>query len=148
MTPQFLLALAAITLGGACAALQAPVNARLGGHLGDPVAAAAASFAVGFAVLAAVTILRGSVPGLAQAAAAPWWAWAGGALGAVYVWSAVWSVGTLGVLTMVAGLILGQLVAALAIDAVGAFGLQVREISWTRIAAVGFVGVGLLLSRL
>jgi transporter family-2 protein len=148
MTPQFLLALAAIAIGGACISLQAPINARLGGHLGDPVAAAAVSFGVGFVVLAAATLLKGSVPGLAQVGAAPWWAWVGGALGAVYVWAAAWSVGTLGVVTMVAALIFGQLVAALAIDAMGAFGVQVREISWTRLAAVGFVGVGLLLSRL
>lgn len=147
MTAQFALALAAIALGGACIAVQAPVNARLAGHLGDPVAAAAVSFGVGFAVLVAATLLRGAVPGAGAVAAAPWWAWVGGALGAVYVWAAAWSVGTLGVVTMVAALIFGQLAAALALDAIGAFGLAVREITWTRIAAVGLVAAGLLLSQ-
>ena len=85
---------------------------------------------VGFLVLGAVTVARGGVPGLAEAAEVPWWAWTGGALGAIYVWAAIWSVSTIGVVTMVAALIFGQLAAALALDATGAFGLQVREISW------------------
>jgi bacterial/archaeal transporter family-2 protein len=53
----------------------------------------------------------------------------------------------LGVVTMVAALILGQLLAALALDATGAFGLAVREISPTRVAAVALVAAGLVLSR-
>ena len=148
MTPQFLAALGAIALAGACISLQAPINARLAGHLGSALPAAAVSFGVGFLVLAALTLGRGGLPTLQTAGTAPWWAWVGGALGAVYVWAAAWSVGTLGVLTMVAALIFGQLAAALALDAIGAFGLAVREISWTRIAAVGFVALGLVLSRL
>jgi transporter family-2 protein len=34
------------------------------------------------------------------------------------------------------------------LDATGAFGMAVREVSWTRIAAVALVGAGLILSRL
>jgi bacterial/archaeal transporter family-2 protein len=148
MSANYLLALIAAAIGGACISAQAPINARLAGHLGGTVTAVTVSFLVGFLVLAALTLLRGGVPTLAQAASAPWWAWVGGAVGALYVWSAAWSVGTLGVVTLVAALVFGQLLAALALDAVGAFGMAVREISWTRIAAVGLVGAGLVLSRL
>ena len=147
MTATTWLALAAIFAGGVAIAVQAPINARLAGSVGDPVAAAAISFLVGFLVLAVITIVRGAVPSLAELSAAPWWAWVGGALGAIYVWAAVWSVGTIGVVTMVAALILGQLLAALVLDATGAFGLAVRELSLTRLAAVGFVAIGLVLSR-
>ncbi len=147
MSAQYLFALLAIAVGGACIATQAPINSRLGSHVGDPVAAAAISFIVGAIVLSLIVLARGAVPSGAQMAAAPWWAWVGGALGAIYVWAAVWAVGTLGVVTMVAALIFGQLAAALALDAIGAFGLQVREISWTRIAAVVMVAGGLVLSR-
>ncbi len=147
MSPQYLFALLAIAVGGACIATQAPINSRLGSHVGDPVTAAAISFIVGAIVLSLIVLARGAVPSGAQMAAAPWWAWVGGALGAIYVWAAVWAVGTLGVVTMVAALIFGQLAAALALDAIGAFGLQVREISWTRIAAVVMVAGGLVLSR-
>jgi len=148
MTPNVLLALGVIALGGACAAMQAPVNARLGSHMGDTLPAAAISFLVGFLVLGALTTLGGRLPSLDQAAAAPWWAWACGVLGAAYVWAAAWTVGTLGVVTMIAGLVFGQLAAALLIDATGAFGVAVREVSPTRLAAVALVGAGLVLSRL
>ena len=72
----------------------------------------------------------------------------GGALGAFYVWAALWSIGTLGAVTLVAAMIFGQLAAAFVLDATGAFGLPLREISWTRVLAVAFVAAGLILSRL
>ena len=62
--------------------------------------------------------------------------------------ASIWSVAILGVVTMIAALILGQLVAALLLDASGAFGLPVKEISLTRIGAVALVAAGLVLSRL
>ena len=148
MSNQYLFALIVIAIGGACTSTQAPVNARLSAHVGDPVTAAAISFIIGAIVLSLAAVMRGAVPSGAQLTAAPWWAWAGGVFGAIYVWAAVWSVGTLGVVTMVAALVFGQLATALVFDAIGAFGLQVREISWTRIAAVGLVAAGLVLSRL
>ena len=147
-SPPLLLGILAVFAGGACIAVQAPINARLARPMGDPVLAAAISFGVGFAVLTVVAALRGALPGLANAGAVPWWAWTGGALGAVYVWAAVWSVGTLGVVTLVAALIAGQMTAALLLDATGAFGIPVHAIDWKRILAVALVGAGVVLSRL
>ena len=143
-----ILALLAIAIGGACIAVQAPINARLAGAVGDPVLAAAVSFGVGFAILIAIAVTRGALPGLAAAGQAPWWVWLGGALGAFYVWAAVWSVGALGVVTLVAALILGQMLAAIALDASGAFGLAAREITSTRLLASILVAAGVVLSRL
>ena len=146
--PPLLLALAAIFAGGACIAVQAPINARLAAHVEGPVAAAAVSFGVGFALLAAIALARSGLPPAASVAAAPWWAWVGGALGAVYVWAAAWSVGSLGVVTLVAALIAGQMTAALILDATGAFGLTAREIDWKRLLAVALVAAGVVTSRL
>ena len=140
-------ALVAIIAGGAAIAVQAPVNARLASHVGDSVATAAISFGVGFVILATIAVLRGAVPAPAALGDVPWWAGAGGALGTIYVASALWAVHVLGAVTMVAALILGQLLAALALDATGALGLAVREITPTRIAAVVLVAAGLVLSR-
>lgn len=147
MTGTVWLALVAIIAGGAAIAVQAPVNARLASHVGDSFATAAISFGVGFVILAAIAAARGAVPSPAALTGVPWWAWAGGALGTIYVASALWAVHVLGAVTMVAALILGQLVAALALDATGALGLAVREISLTRVAAVALVAAGLVLSR-
>lgn len=112
------------------------------------MAAAAVSFGVGFAVLAAISLARSGLPQAGTVASAPWWAWAGGALGAVYVWAAAWSVGSLGVVTLVATLIAGQMTAALILDATGAFGMTVREFDWKRLVAVGLVAAGVATSRL
>ncbi len=145
----FWAALVAVSLGGAAIAAQAPVNGVLSRGLGDPVAAAAISFLVGFVVLAVLSVLRSGVPAVGGALAVlPWWAWCGGLLGAWFVTATVVAVGTLGVLTLVAALVFGQLAAALVLDATGAFGVQVHGISATRVAAVVLVGAGLVLSRL
>lgn len=141
-------ALIAIFAGGFAIAVQAPINARLSAHVGDGMAAAAISFGVGFLLLAAVTLMRGAVPATERLAAVPWWAWTGGTFGTLYVWAALWSVSSLGVVTMVAALILGQMSAALLLDATGAFGLAVREVSPQRIGAVVLVAAGVVLSRL
>jgi transporter family-2 protein len=147
MTLTALPALLAIALGGACIALQAPINAALGRMLGDPFTAAAISFGVGFVALLAAAWLRVGPPSGAALSALPWWAWAGGLLGAAYVSASVWAVPQLGVVTAVAALILGQMVAALALDAAGAFGLPPEPITAKRIAAVALVAGGVILSR-
>lgn len=143
----FLLALAAVFLGGMAISVQAPINAALANAAGDGVVAAAISFLVGFAALLALVLLRGSFPQGETLRQIPPWMWTGGLLGAFYVWAALSSVARLGVLTLAAALILGQLTAALLIDATGAFGLDPRAISWQRLAATVLVAAGLVLSR-
>jgi transporter family-2 protein len=141
-------AIIASIVGGIAVAMQAPINGRLSAGLGDSMAAAAVSFAVGLGALVAMSLVRGAVPSAERIASVPWWAWTGGLLGAFYVWSALWSVAKLGVVTLISALILGQMAAALAIDAIGAFGVPGRAVSAQRIAAVALVAAGLVLSRL
>ena len=148
MSAGFLMALIGMIVGGAFIAMQAPINARLAAALGDGLPAAATSFAVGLVVLAPLALLRSGLPGAAQIASIPWWAWIGGVLGAFYVWMVILSVPVLGVVTSMAAMILGQLVAALLLDAVGAFGLPVQEVTWQRVLAVVLVAAGVILSRL
>lgn len=141
-------AMVAVALGGAAIAVQAPINAALGRGLGGPVPAAAVSFGVGFLVLMAISLLQGNGGAYLRLTSVPAWTLLGGLLGAWYVFTAVWGVSSLGVVTLVAALVFGQMAAALVIDATGALGMAVREITPTRLAAAGLVGAGLLLSRL
>jgi transporter family-2 protein len=141
-------AILASVAGGIALAVQAPINGRLSAHVGDSMAATAISFGVGLAILVTLTVLRGAVPSPDRFAGIPWWVWTGGALGAFYVWSALWSVSRLGVVTLIAALILGQMTAALVLDAIGAFGVPAREVSPQRIAAVALVVAGVVMSRL
>ena len=136
-----------IVVAGMALSTQAPLNAALARVLGQPVAAAAVSFGVGFVVLTGVSLLLGGAAPLARLPAATWWQLTGGFLGAFYVWAVIWGVPTLGVLTTVAALILGQMIAALILDGTGLFGLPVNAISPARLAAAALVAAGLVLSR-
>ncbi|HMQ93949.1 MAG TPA: DMT family transporter [Amaricoccus sp.] len=148
MNWNVLAALAVVSVGGVAVAVQAPVNSALSRAIGNNLFAATISFGVGFVLLLALSTVRGAVPTLGDLRVAPWWGWLGGVLGALYVWSAIYSVPKLGVVTMIATLILGQLVGAIVLDAVGAFGLPVKEIGWQRILAIVMVAGGVILSRL
>lgn len=141
-------AVMAVVLGGVAISVQAPINAALGRGLGGPVPAAAVSFGVGFLVLVAASLLQGQGGAYLKLSQVPVWTLLGGFLGAWYVFAAVWGVASLGVVTLVAALVLGQMAAALVIDATGSLGMAVREITPTRIAAAGLVLAGLVLSRL
>lgn len=138
---------AAVVLGGTAIALQAPINAALSRELGGPVPAAAVSFGVGFVVLLVIAFAQGQGAAFLKLPQVPAWTLIGGCLGAWYVLTSVWGVSQLGVVTLVAALILGQMTAAMAIDATGALGVTAREITPTRIASAGLVMAGLLLSR-
>lgn len=147
MNLSLLLPLVGILIGGVFLSSQAPINAALARSLGDPLLAACISFGVGFLVLAAISSFRGAMPSGSAIASAPWWSWLGGLLGAFYVAVVIWGVPQVGVVSTVAALIFGQVVAALILDAVGAFGLPVQAITWQRIAAAGLILGGLVLSR-
>ena len=147
-----LFAVLAVVVGGMAIATQAPINAQLNRAMGDPVLTACISFFVGFLALLAIwcasLLLRSQPFVIPDLAALPAWIWIGGVLGTIYVLAALWGVPRVGVLTVVAAAVFGQLVAALVIDSVGAFGVAVKDISFTRILAVLMVLGGLLLSRL
>jgi transporter family-2 protein len=143
----FWIALASVFAGGIALGLQAPINSALSRTIGDSIAATMVSFGVGFLSLTLLVAVRGAFPGMAVLRTIQPWMFAGGMLGAFYVWSALWGVSRLGVVTMTAALILGQLVVAMLIDRAGAFGVPVNAISWQRVVAIVLVGSGLVMSR-
>lgn len=128
-------------------AVQAPLNASLGRAIGSGIAAATVSFGVGFAALLIVTLVSGQGAALLRAPAQAPVLLLGGLLGAVTVWAMLWSVPSIGLLTALAALLLGQLSATLVLDHIGAFALPVQEVTPRRILAVALVMGGLVLSR-
>lgn len=137
-------AVAAVIVGGAFTALQGPTNARLAGAVASPVNAALISFAVGTLVLAAV--LR-TPPDMEATRALPFWAWLGGAYGAVFVVAAAFAVPRLGVASTITLMIAGQLALSLVLDHFGWLGVPRQPLSLTRIAGVALVLAGVLLVR-
>jgi transporter family-2 protein len=143
----FWIALASVFAGGIALGVQAPINSALSRTVGDSIFATMASFGVGFLSLTLLVSVRGAFPAMSILRTVQPWMFVGGILGAFYVWSALWSVSRLGVVTMTAALVLGQLVVAILIDRVGAFGVPVNTISWQRLVAIVLVGSGLVMSR-
>jgi transporter family-2 protein len=131
---------------GAMMPVQAGINLRLRGSLGDPVWAAAVSFGVGtVALLAYLLVTRTPAPSFGMAASAPAWAWTGGALGAFFVFATIVLAGQIGAASMMAWLLAGQLIAALALDHFGVVGYQVHTVSWPRVFGVCLLLAGAVL---
>jgi transporter family-2 protein len=148
MLPQSpVLPLIFMALAGLAVAIQAPLNSALGRTIESSIAAAAVSFGVGFVALVLLVAVSGDSAAFGRAALAPRWLLLGGLLGAFFVWASLWSVPVLGVLTTTAALILGQMVGAMVLDYIGAFGIAARDLSWTRLTAALLVGAGVILSR-
>jgi bacterial/archaeal transporter family-2 protein len=133
-------------LVGASLAVQIGLNATMSGHVGSPIAAALINFAVGTLVLFLIVLLgRGSLPVLAQAGGAPWWAWGAGFLGACFVAASTAFGPLIGGAAFLALLVAGQMIAALAIDHYGVLGFPVRHIDGWRIAGALLVVAGVYL---
>ena len=118
-------------VAGSFIAIQGPVNAQLARGLGVPVAAAAASFLSGAVLLFLVTVVYANAQGLSLNWRGPpaWTFLAGGALGGIYVTSAVFLVPRIGAAATMAFAVTGQLAAGMILDRLGVLGLAVREIS-------------------
>ena len=147
MTNQILAATILMAVAGGMIASQAPINAALGRSISSPIGAATLSFGVGFVILLIVSILIGDGANLLRVARAPLWMLVGGALGAIYVFAALWSVPKLGVLTTTTLMIFGQMGAALLLDHIGAFGVAQHSVTLTRLLSTALVAGGVILSR-
>ncbi|HET8639262.1 MAG TPA: DMT family transporter [Solirubrobacterales bacterium] len=131
-------------IAGGLIALQAPINAGLGRATGS-LAAALVSFAIGTVALTAIVVLSGKAGGLGSASDVSWYYLIGGLLGAVYVTNALIAVAAIGAGGVAAATITGQLVASVAIDRFGLFGLDEVPLSPERLLGVALLLAGTFL---
>jgi transporter family-2 protein len=126
---------------GIAGAVQVAVMGRFGEEVG---AIEALAFSLVLSTLiASVALLaaRGSIHGLADAFHAPKWLWVGAVMGAFIVLTITIAAPRVGVVTVTALLIAGQLGTAVLIDRFGIFGVERIGLSWPR-----FVGIALLVA--
>ena len=118
----FPLALVGAAVGLSVSA-QAGINAQLRTWVGSPVQAALVSFLTGTVALVAVALVeRAPVPpGLA---AAPWWVWLGGLLGAFNIAASIFLAPRLGALVLAMMVISGQIIASMLLDHFGLLGYR------------------------
>jgi transporter family-2 protein len=114
-------------------AVQPSINARLAQKIGS-YESSLISFAVGTLALLVVVLFagRGSLRGMA---AASWWEFTGGLLGAFFVTLTILTVPRLGTAAVMAIIIAGQLTTGVLLDQFGAFGL--RQIPFTASRGIG-----------
>jgi transporter family-2 protein len=129
---------------GGLIALQAPLNAGLGRATGG-LPAALVSFAVGSVALAAIVVLSGKAGGLSSTFDVSWYYLLGGLLGAVYVANALIAVSVVGAGGVAAATVTGQLIASLAIDRLGLFGLDEVALTPERLLGVALLLAGTFL---
>jgi transporter family-2 protein len=125
---------------GAVLPLQGLINARLGTHIGGPIAAAFVSFLVGTAMLGAYLLATRTPVLLQDSLKLPAWVWAGGVFGAIYVACFTLLVPRIGAAGMICLAVLGQVTASLLLDQFGI--LQVPK----PVDAVRIVGALLVLA--
>lgn len=131
---------------GAMLPVQSAMNARLGRTLGSPIWGAAVSGAVLTLALVAVGLVAlRTMPRTAGLSAVPWWAWAGGFCGALVLAATATVAPRLGAGTMIAMVVVGQVLCSIALDHFGALGLAAHPIDLRRGIAAALLVAGALL---
>ena len=135
----------ATVVAGSLVALQAPINGMLGRTVGS-LAAASVSFAIGLAVLVAITLVAGGGFGqVGEIGTLNWYYLTGGVLGAIYVTTVLITVRELGAGSVTAATIAGQLAMSVIIDRAGVLGLPEKGLTAERIVGVALLAAGTFL---
>jgi transporter family-2 protein len=130
--------------------LQTGANATLNKSLGAPVWAAlavgTATFLTTLLAALAVTTVAGQRPTLDAMAGAPWWAWIGGVLGAVYVLATVLIADKVGAAVFMGVTVTVAILTSLAMDHFGLLGFDVHKAGLARLAGglLMMAGIGLI----
>ena len=126
-----------VLLIGFLLAIQGSINTQLTTFLKSPLQGALVNFLVGFICLLALNVIfRTQIPDWGHVKTAPFHLFIGGLLGAIFVSSVIFFIPKIGVSTVLAASIAGQLIAASIIDHFGYFGLATHPISMGRVAGI------------
>ena len=133
-------------LAGMAIPVMAAMSGGIGVRVGNPFFAIAAVFAVAF-VLTAIGAAAGGLPRLGQIAAVPPWLYLGGACVAFYGLSITFVGPRFGLANAIFCVLLGQIVAAAAIDHFGLFGTPQTKLDGTRLLGMAVMAGGLFLAK-
>jgi transporter family-2 protein len=146
--PLFAAQVVLAVIAGLATAFQPSVNAAFAAHAPSRLHGGLLNFLVGFLAMSVVVVVcRVPVPEGSKLAAAPWWAWTGGLIGAFFVTTAIFLVRPMGVANYFAAMIFGQFIGSMIIDHYGLLGLPAHSFSWGRAAGIGLMGLGVLCIR-
>ena len=133
---------------GALIPVQAATNAAMSRAIGSVAITSLALFAVGLVVVAAwAIVIREPLPSLETLRQVPAYGWLGGFIVASYVTSITFLAPRLGVGNAIRLVVTGQIVAAVTIDHVGAFGAVVHRLTIGRAIGAVLMIIGVILAR-
>lgn len=127
--------------------IMATFNGGLGVQLGSPVAASLILFAVGGVLAGAILLAMGGAPSAQAFTFDRPYLYLGGFFVLFYILSITWAGPRMGIGNAVFFVLLGQLVAAAAIDHFGLWGAIKSEITPRRIAGILLMAAGVYLAR-
>lgn len=133
-------------LAGAMTAYQPLVNARLVPHVGAPIWASFVSFAVGTVILFVLGLFINGKFMVLETDGLKWWMFVGGALGAFFVTVSIYIVPHLGVASMIALFIAGQLVAAALLAHFGILSAAPNPITWQKLFGMVLLAAGAVIT--
>ncbi|MFG1465096.1 DMT family transporter [Xanthobacter sp. DSM 24535] len=131
---------------GACISLQAPINNQLAQAFGqNTILAALFSFLVGTAFLLVVAVAGGNIPtALAALPSQPLWKLCGGFLGAAFIIGSIYLVPKIGLASLLALVICGQLISSLMLDHFGLVGLVERKLTPVKLVGAIVIMAGVV----
>lgn len=139
---RFILYLGIAISAGALIALQSVLNSALGGKTG----VLGSVFILTLISAAVLVILIIFFPGTAYFGDLPrlsnWYLYLGGVLGVVILAAPIFLIPKIGTAPTLTGLVLGQLLLAVAIDHFGLFGIPKLTINLAKAIGIMFVGIG------
>ena len=141
--------LSLLALGaGISVAVQQVLNGNLRAALNSPGWAGLVSYLGGLLTMVVVLVVRREpVPSWNLVTATPWWAWSGGLLGGVFILLMILLLPSLGAATLLALVVAGQMIAGIAMDHFGVFGLPAHPVSVSRLIGIALVIGGVLLIK-
>lgn len=147
-TPWFIFCCVAVVGAGASVALQQVLNANLRSQLQSPWWAGFVSYFLG-AIIMLVAGLSTSPPHLSSTAFSAGYliSWTGGIFGAIFIATGIIMVPRLGTATMLALVVVGQMIASLMLDHFGLLGLAPHPVTPKRIVGAILLILGVVVIR-
>ena len=148
MSPQIYWSLLVMAfVSGALMPLQAGINGLLAKEVSSVLNAATISFLVGTAALLILALWQRDAVSIGSLKGLHWWHWAGGLLGAFFVFTAAFVAPRIGALLFMALVLLGQLSSAVFLDHQGWVGFKEMPINLGKIAGLLLILSGIWVIR-
>ena len=137
-----------VVCAGISVALQQVLNAKLRTELGSPWWAGFVSYFIGVLAMLVIIVASGE-PRLSAAMVerTSWPSWTGGIFGAIFIGTAILMVPRLGAATVLALIVVGQMLGSLTFDHFGLLGVPQHSASLVRLVGAAFLLFGVVLVR-